>query len=306
VNLAELGVAPERYGFSWPGNEAVLGESLARHGQLRPLLVLDGRPSVLVAGHRRAALLGTLGHFGAWARVLAPVSDPKELWDLLLDDHLAARALNPVEVGLYLRRRLSDTGETVDGLPEGLYSRLGLPARPAALEDFLWVADLPARHRDDFALGRLPIQGARVLARAPREDALAFLDLVAGGTAGVNKFSELARWVLECAWGQGRSVAQWIEGEALRALQGRPEVLRPEVRRRRYPKLSAWEETFRTDVRDAGLPPGVQLSHPPGFEGGRLTCTVSFTDPGELEGRLQALLDLLREGRLDRFSRYLT
>lgn len=305
LNPAELGAFPDRYSFSWPGSDAPLEASLARHGQLRPLLAFEGPAPVLVAGHRRASVLRDLGRSSAWVRVLAPPSDRGGLWDLLLEDHLTARALNPVELGLYLRRRLVDTGETPETLPESLYRRLGLPSRPAALEDFLWVADLPARHRDGFALGRLPVQGVRVLSRAPREDALAFLDLVAGGTVGVNKFSELGRWVLECAWAQGRSVAQWVEAEGLAALAGRPELLRPEVRRRRYPELTSWEEGFREEVRGAGLPAQAHLSHPPGFEGGRLTCTVSFAGLDELGTGLQGLLELLRAGRLDNLTRYL-
>jgi hypothetical protein len=238
-----------------------------------------------------------------------PGTDPPELWDLLLEEHLAARPLNPVELGLYVRRRTAGTGESPAGLPAELFRRLGLPPRAAALEDYLWISELPPAHRDGFALGRLPLAGVRVLLRAPREDALALLDLVgapsSGAAVGVNKLSELARWALECAWGEGLPLAAWAEREGLRAFAGEPERLRAEVRRRRYPELTAWEADFREDVREAGLPPPVRVSHAPGFEGGRLTCAVTFASLEELGGALAALEECLRSGRLDRLGRYL-
>lgn len=315
VSLGELVLAPERYAFSWPGDsDAPLRESLARFGQLRPLLVRDGPEPVLVAGHRRAAALEALGAESAWARVLPfsfgePVTDPPELWDLLLEEHLAARPLNPVELGLYVRRRTAGTGESFAGLPPELFRRLGLPPRPAALEDSLWVSELPPAHRDAFALGRLPLPGVRVLRRAPREDALALLGLLgpssAGTAVGVNKLSELARWALECAWGEGLALAAWAEREGLHTLEGEPERLRAEVRRRRYPELTGWEADFREDARGLGLPPQVRVSHAPGFEGGRLTCSLSFSSLEELGSALAALEEALRSGRLDRLGRYL-
>ncbi|MBE0618116.1 MAG: hypothetical protein IH608_09355 [Proteobacteria bacterium] len=77
------------------------------------------------------------------------------------------------------------------------------------------------------------------------------------------------------------------------------------MRRRRYPRLTSWEEAFGEDVRGAVLPPQVHLSHPPGFEGGRLTCAISFSALDELEGRLQDLLRLVRDRRLAPLARYL-
>lgn len=315
VSLGDLVPAPERYAFSWPGEgDALLRESLGRFGQLRPLLVLEGPEPVpvLAAGHRRATLLRALGEEAAWARVLPfsfgePGKDSPELWDLLLEDHLTARPLNPVELGLYVRRRTAGTGEDPAALPPELLRRLGLPQRPGALDDYLWVADLPPRHRDAFALGRLPLPGVRVLLRAPREDALALLDLVGPlpGGVGVNKLSELARWALECAWGEGLALAAWAEREGLGAWAGEPERLRAEVRRRRYPELTAWEADFREDARGLDLPPEARVSHAPGFEGGRLTCTVSFSSLGELGRALTALEECLGSGRLDRLGRYL-
>ncbi|MFU8856914.1 MAG: ParB/RepB/Spo0J family partition protein [Deferrisomatales bacterium] len=307
LSLGEVLPEPERYPFSWPGDDAGLRESLARHGQLRPLLVLweAGPRPVLAAGYRRAAILQGLGEGSAWVRLVAPPADRRDLWALLLEDHLAARPLNPVEVGLYARRRTADTGEGPDDFPPAVFERLGLPPRPRVLDDFLWIADLPPRHRDAFASGRLPLQGVRVLSRAPRDDALALLDLLAGAAVGVNKLSELARWALECAWGRGVPLDRWLAQENLAAFSGRPDRLRLEVRRRRYPELSAWEESFREDARALGLPSGARLSHAPSFEGGRLSCTLSFAALGELEEALETLLGLLRQGRLDPLGRYL-
>ncbi|MHB8764788.1 MAG: ParB/RepB/Spo0J family partition protein, partial [Deferrisomatales bacterium] len=178
---------PGRYCFSWPGptGAAALAASLGRFGLLRPLLARAGagRP-LLVGGHRRLAALVTLGVAEVPVRVVAGGDGP-ELWDLLLEEHLDGRPLNPVELGLYALRRGEATGEAPEELAGRVLPRLGLPPRAAALEDPRWIAGLPERHRDAFAEGALPAQGVRVLAQAARDDALAALDLLAPFRLGV-------------------------------------------------------------------------------------------------------------------------
>lgn len=307
VGAAELSRAPSRYSFSWlsPEAEADLCGSLRRFGLLRPILCSEGAEGLtVVSGHRRLEILGESGQDRVPVHVLPP-SSTSELWDLLLEDHLESRALNPVEVGLYVRLRQRDTGEDAEKVARRVLPRLGMPPKPASLEDPLWVADLPDRHRDAFAEERLPLQGVRILARADRQDSLAVLDLLEGARVGVNKFSEIARWVLECAWAEGKNAEAWLAQAGLKPLRRDVEGLRRELRRRRYPQLTQWEESFEGDVRRAGLPRNTRIAHSKAFEGGRLSCAIAFASLEELEGSLAELLELVRAGRLAPLDRYL-
>ncbi|GAB4258161.1 MAG: hypothetical protein Kow0092_05600 [Deferrisomatales bacterium] len=308
MKLGELVPDPARFSFSWPGPAEVrrIGESLARFGQLRPLLCMEeGGALHLVAGHRRVRLLEELGTLEAAVRRVHARSR-EELWDLLLEDHLDARPLNPVELGLYARRRAAETGESREELARKVLPRLGLPPKASRLEDPLWLSGLPHEDRDAFAEGRLPAQGARVLARADRDDALAILRLLRGASVGVNKFSELARWILECAWAEGEPAENWLAARGVGGAGQSVEALRAEVRRRRYPQLSAWESAFARDVGALSLPSGVRIAPPQGFEGGTLTCSVTFASADELGRALRALLERLEAGELAVLDRYLS
>jgi hypothetical protein len=109
IGLNDLESADERFSFSCPTAQEreELAQSLARFGQLRPLLGLrgaDGKVTV-AAGARRVELLGDGVAPGAVAlvRVVDDVATTNlaALWELLLEDHLLGGEPNVVEVGLY-------------------------------------------------------------------------------------------------------------------------------------------------------------------------------------------------------------
>ena len=210
-----------------------------------------------------------------------------------------------MEIGRYVRARMGATGEHGEEIARSVLPRLGLPARSGVLEDYPWVAELPPPLRSAFADGRLPPQGVRVVARAPRDDALAVLSLLSQGRLGTNRFSELARWVLECARAAGGSAAEWIREQGVEAFAGEPDALRREVRRRRYPRVTAREASFGRDLRSLRLPGNVHVAHPPWFEGGRLACQIGFGSVPELEAAVAGLSHAAAEGRLRALERYL-
>ena len=307
VTPQSLSLDPGRFSFSWPMavDEESLRRSFERFGLLRPILCIEeGRGLTVASGYRRVIHLLEQDAEQVAVRVLRHASRT-ELWDLLLEDHLDHRPLNPVEIGLYARRRMADTGEAPEALVDSVLPRLGLPRKVACLDDPLWVSGLPGRHRDAFAEGRLPAHGARLLARAERDDALAILDLLAGSEVGVNKFADLARWILECAWAEGKQVRSWLGEQGLPDLAGQPEELRRALRKRRFPRVAEWEESYEKDVGRARLPRNVRVEHPKGFEGGWLACTAVFSDLEELGRSISEVQRILGSGGLEPLKRYL-
>lgn len=298
----------ETFSFSWPtaGDLAVLEHSLARHGVLRPLLCAAGQgpEPVRVSGGRRLAWAVAAGVPEVPVAVLEPCGSG-ELWDRLLGEARDHRPLNPVEVGLYLRRRMAHTGETLEALEAGVLPELGLPPRAAAAADVLWVSGLPPAHRHGFADGSRPLHAARLLRAASPEDALAVLAVTHELPGGVNKFTEVVRALLECAWRDGVPVAEWLVSQGLDRGRAGLEPLREELRHRRYPQLSRWESAFPAAVAGAGLPPRVGIHPPRGFEGGRYQCRVTFTSLEELHGDLATVLARLGEGRLAALGEFL-
>jgi hypothetical protein len=259
---------------------------------------------VLVSGGRRLAWAVAAGVPEVPVAVLEPCG-PGELWDRLLAEAQDHRPLNPVEVGLYLRRRLAHTGETLETLEARVLPGLGLPPRAAAAADALWVGGLAPDHRHGFADGSRPLHAARLLRAASREDALAVLRATHELPGGVNKFTEVVRALLECSWRDGLSVAEWLGSQGLDGGGEGLEALREDLRCRRYPQLSRWEKAFPAAVAAAGLPPRVGIHPPRGFEGGRYQCRVTFTSLEELHRDLATILERLGDGRLAALGEFL-
>lgn len=308
---ARLAVDTARYAFSWltPGRAETLEGNIARFGLLRPLLgVEEGGTVTLVAGARRLAVAELLDLDEVWVRLVESDGgslDRPALWDLLWEDHLQNGPPNPVEVGLYLEKRMADTGETAENLARRVYERLGLPPRAGAGEDLRWVAGLPDVHKDRFATSELSMRGVRLLAEAPREDALAVLDWTKGARLSMNKFHETARWMTECAWRDGLGVDEWARKAGLDEVRGDGDALRDGVWGLRYPTLSRWTERFDEDRRGLGLPANANLAHARGFEGGRLRLTLSFGSIDELANAAREIARRAEAGEMDALEVYL-
>lgn len=111
-----------------------------------------------------------------------------------------------------------------------------------------------------------------------------------------------------------RDMMDWLEEIALRddqkiqAVLARPAILsiktdprlgradklkrvKEQLRRWRFPRLAAIEESIRMKIQALKLPGGIQLSVPPGLEGGRLMVSFSAGSSGELESLARRLSD---------------
>lgn len=297
----------EIYSFSAKGEEhqKALAESVARYGLLRPLLVLhEGEGYLVASGSARLRALKEAGMEEAPCAVFK--GDESSLFDLLLEEALASGVLNPAEICLYLKKRMERTGEDAETLARsGVLEKLGLPPRPGAMDDPLFVAGLPKEELLRFAKGEIPFRGVRILASAPRGDALTVLELTRGLRIGQNKFHDLARQLLECAWREGITVKEWAKREKLYDFKGDGDQLREKVFSLRYPTVAGWSASFLDDAKLADLPANVRVEHSKGFEGGKLRLIISFGSLEELSKAAKEVEKKASAGDLDPLLKYL-
>jgi len=120
------------HSFSWPDPDrhARLRRSIRDFGLFVPLLVMEDRSGVtVVAGSRRLEVLVELGASSVPVR-RAKAPNAEGLWDLLLEEQLLCGPLNPVEVGLYARKRMAATGEDADAVARRALPRMGFGHAP--------------------------------------------------------------------------------------------------------------------------------------------------------------------------------
>lgn len=305
VNPDDLSPDVDRWSFSRPppGSREALIESLRAHGQLFPLAALENRERLqLVDGAARLEIMRELG-----AHNVNVVLLPEEnIWGALLElRNRCGQPLNPVEVGLYLKKRMAHTGETPEMLAPEIFPSLGLAPRPGAGEDPLWLAGLEEVDAARFVSGEAPLAGVRVLANAPREDALAALKALRPFRLGANKFVETVRWMCECAWREKTTVADWLAANPPPPPEEGGETLRRMVWRARYPKLAELSEAFEGDARELPLPKNAAFSHPTNFDGGKLALTLRFGSVRELARQAAEVADSAETGHFSALERYL-
>lgn len=311
LSVKKLDIDPERYSFSAPTAEqgTELVESIKRFGVLHPLICIDNGEAglLVVAGARRLGALPKDSE--VQVRVVYPDSK-EQVWELLLEEHLLAGAPNAVEVGLYLKKRMADTGESLEELAEKVFERLGLTPRAQAANESLWIADFDPEVRQRFVEDELPDSGLKILIAAPLEDVDTILKLTRGMRMGRNKFMELARWLMECAWRDGVGVEELAGALSCEAEKPLAELNAQELRqlvwRKRYPNLSGWSEEFELVRKRLGLPKQASLAHSPGFEGGKLKLGFTFGSLEELERALREVEEKLDAGELKGLEKFLS
>src|SRR3989338_1577806 len=98
-------------------------------------------------------------------------------------------------------------------------------------------------------------------------DRAALLDLAQGLKLGENHFRDFLDWLEEIALRDGLSFRDVLDGAALARLSSDPRLGRSD-------RLKRLEEEIQRRVQEMKLSPLIQISVPPGLEGGELTVRM--------------------------------
>lgn len=122
-------------------------------------------------------------------------------------------------------------------------------------------------------------------------DREALLDLAQGLKMGENHFRDFLDWLEEIALRDGVSLCEILKDDSLLRISSDPRLsrndklkqMKEELRRLRFPRLSQIEGEIQKRIREIKLRPQIQISVPPGLEGGALTVQVRATSYEELK-----------------------
>lgn len=101
----------------------------------------------------------------------------------------------------------------------------------------------------------------------------------------------------------GLSFRDVLDGPALARISSDPRLgrsdklkrMKEELRRLRFPRLARLEDAIESRVREMKLGPLIQISFPPGLEGGGLTVQVKAASHAELERSARELAESLEK-----------
>jgi ParB family chromosome partitioning protein len=255
--------------------------SLERHGQLVPVLVdASGPAPVLIAGAARVAALAAagrdvlcldLGSLDEMARGLAHMQSN------------IGRELNDAQIVAAMRYFRSIPSADMPPVLESL----GIEPRSKRLR--LLDAWLTLPKKWDLLLDNVPMACAELLAGFPREELPGleplFNSLSWSRGNAVNLLTWLRETCLRDEIGAGALLEDCGMREILESGLSPKDVMTRiafEVRRRRFPRLSALERDFAEAARKTSAGTRWRMVQPDQFESGAVDMTVRVKSPAEL------------------------
>ena len=275
-----------------------LVRSLEKHGQLAPVLVdASGPEPVLVAGAARVAALAAMGRdilcldLGTLDEATRGLAYLQSNIDHEPDDARVVAAMR------YFR--------TIPGADmDPVYQSLGLEPKSKRLRLIeAWLA-LPKSW--DRHLRSVPLACAQLLAAFPAGELPQLEPLLDGLSWSRGNAVNLVTWIRETCLRDGTGTGEMLEG------CGVPEILAAglspkdtmarishEVRRKRFPRLTALERDFAEAARKVSAGTRWRLTQPDQFESDTVELTVRVKNPAELRAASTSLADMAAREDLD-------
>ncbi|HWO40259.1 MAG TPA: hypothetical protein VNO43_00450 [Candidatus Eisenbacteria bacterium] len=129
------------------------------------------------------------------------------------------------------------------------------------------------------------------------KDRNALFRLVLSLKMSENHVRDFADWLEEISLRDGTTAADVLSSAPIHKIETDPRLgradklktIKDQLRRLRFPGLSAAEEDIKARIRELKLPPGLRMSAPPGLEGGKLRVEFEASSVRELEAMVGAL-----------------
>lgn len=115
---------------------------------------------------------------------------------------------------------------------------------------------------------------------------------------------DLMDWLEEIALRDGSNISAILKRPAIDSIKTDPRLgradrlkrIKEQLRRWRFPRLAAIEESIRVKIHALKLPAEIHLGVPPGLEGGRVHVTLSAGSLSEFEKLTHQLSDAASSG----------
>jgi len=301
VGLSTIDADDGFYRMSHAFDTRALAASIRFSGLLHPLILeprAAGPGPRIVSGYRRYRACRELGL--ATVPAVFASGPPEPLYEAVLLENLSHRAFNPVEVSLALNRLV--TWVPREAVIRSWLPALGLHPSPRLLDTALAVSGLEEEIRAALLDGTLNPGDVPALLRWPGPERVQVFRLFRDLNVGTNLRREIALNLFEIQQRDGVPPSVFLAREEVRRAVEDPDrsvpqkarAVRDIVRRSRYPLLTSLEESFSGRSRALRLPPSIAIRHPPFFEGGEYTCTITFRSGREFRecvGRLHDIRD---------------
>lgn len=299
IPLSDIKVRPEPFCISYGFDSPKLMHSIKEIGLINPPLLIKRNNNPLyeiVFGLKRILAFKELGYKTIPCRI---IDDPNikehELLLISLYDNLITRSLNEVEKAIFLKRISYHLPKEM--IVEKYLPLLDIPKREDSLELYLFIDQLDENSKRLIAKRAINIKTLKLLRFFGKKDIEKLVSYINILKLNFNFQIEFIEALLDLSIREDRSIADILADKSIRDIvEGdlNPSLkikrLFEYLRSRRYPRYMKEEERFRKIIKSIKLPPNIEISHSPYFEGEGYICKIRFRDGMELGDILGELI----------------
>ncbi|MFQ6070225.1 MAG: ParB/RepB/Spo0J family partition protein [Candidatus Aminicenantales bacterium] len=294
MSIEKIDLADERFriSFFFPLEKFITSIKLV--GLLNPPLVCEreGR-FILVTGWKRILACRKLS-LSPVKVMVNDLKDDLENFLLALHDNLASREFSPLEKAEVVKK-LKRFGVEKEKIIRDYFPHLGIPATELYYDVYLALAEFESSLKKSIHEKGLPFSSLRAVCSfspAARKKILPLLFPLS-----LNKQKELLEWLLDISSRDGVGVEEILEEEEIRNVFSserlswleKAEKVRDAIRKRRFPRLSSMEESFRNLLRRIRWPENVSLQPSPFFEDENYHLSFRFRNGEQFFSTLEKL-----------------
>ncbi|MFB0565402.1 MAG: ParB/RepB/Spo0J family partition protein [Candidatus Aminicenantaceae bacterium] len=294
LSLKKINLKDERYRISYFFSLEKMISSLKKMGLINPPLVAfrDNR-FIIVSGWKRVLACRKLSYSSIQVRVSDAESDLQNFL-IALYENLPTKSFSLVEKAEIVLR-LKKFGMKESRIIEDYFSPLDIPPRSTYLDGFLALSQFEPELKEGIHRNNMPFSSIQRLSEyTPKTRSLIFPLLL---PLSQNKQREVLEDIQDISERENIPVEDVLKKKEIRnildleklSLLQKAGKIRLFLRKKRYPLLSSWEESFKTSLKKMKWPKEIEIRHSPFFEGENISVTFSFRNRKEFEENLLKL-----------------
>lgn len=303
IKLNTIDIQDERFRISCYFDLFALIHSISKIGLIHPPVITyrDGDP-VIVTGWKRVLACQSLDLPSIPCFVFES-QDDLEAFRLGLEENLAFRPFTLLEKARILSRLIQLGIPEYDVVKDYLF-RLEIPQTLNHLDTYLRIAALDPETKAAIHSKNMVFPVVQLLTGYSEEERHLLLFFL--HPLGQNKQRELLQNLLEIAKRDRISVQNVLTGEDVKRIASdqnlsplqKAEEIRNLIQKKRYPTLSTWKDTFKSQKKDLEWPNDIKIEPSPFFEGEEFTVHFTFKDLDEYRKKLTKLNQLASDEKI--------
>jgi ParB family transcriptional regulator, chromosome partitioning protein len=299
IGLSSIDIEDQRFKITTEESVENLSSSIKIAGLINPPILIRYKSKYsVVSGFRRIMSAKSLGWTDITARVLDPETKKTECARIAVADNLLQRPLNIIEKSRCYK--LISGCFRKEELPMEA-SFIGLAGNPALIDKTMRLSDLPGFIQKCLVSETISMGMALQLGELEHETGVAFARIFDELKPSLNKQREIVSLFSEISLRENIPVLSLMNDDDFRCIisdensdrNRKIRDLRNYLKKRRFPAIFKTEQNFEKKVKELGLPEGMKIIPPAGFEGNSFLLSLEFKKRTDLDEHNEFLEKLI-------------